>query len=65
MSALSSSLLSLYPSLQLYDRETDTLTVLDVGLVSVIEPDMSKSFGDFLRALVNLDPVWLCQSKMG
>jgi hypothetical protein len=42
---------------QLYDRETDMLTVLDVGLVTAIQPDMARQFGDFLRALVNLDAV--------
>jgi predicted unusual protein kinase regulating ubiquinone biosynthesis (AarF/ABC1/UbiB family) len=48
----------------LYDRETDTLTVIDVGLVTKIEKDVAPAFGDFLRALVVLDPKTLAQKLM-
>lgn len=48
----------------LYDKDTDTLTVIDVGLITSIEPDMASSFGDFLRALVNLDPIALAERLM-
>jgi hypothetical protein len=48
----------------LWDRETDTLTVIDVGLVTKIEKDMAFAFGDFLRALVQLDAPTLANKLM-
>lgn len=48
----------------LWDRETDTLTVIDVGLVTKIEKDMAFAFGDFLRALVQLDAPTLASKLM-